>query len=65
MILHSVPSESYKEEYAEKFAKNIASAVYKNNETHPMTFIIRPWLLNVFEGLRADKYFVDVDKKKI
>ena len=61
VILRSVPSESYKDEYAEKYAKKIASAVYKNDEKHAMTFIVRPWLLNVFKGLREDKEFVDID----
>ena len=63
VILRSVPSESYKDEYAEKYAKKIASAVYKNDEKHAMTFIIRPWLLNVFKELRDDADFVDVNKK--
>ena len=65
VIIRSVPSESYKDEYAEKYAKKIASVVYKNDEEHPMTFIVRPWLLNVFMGLREDTEFVDVNKKQI
>ena len=64
-MLRSVPSESYKPEYAEKYAKKIASTVYKNDEKHALNFIIRPWLMDVFKGLREDSEFVDINGKKV
>ena len=46
VIVYSVPSESFNEEYAKAFSKKIAFAIYKNHEKSYLKFVVRPWLLS-------------------
>ncbi|KAH0577504.1 hypothetical protein SS50377_20860 [Spironucleus salmonicida] len=65
VVIKSSPFESRSPELASAFARKIASIAYKQQDTHDIKFIVRPWLKEVFAALKEDDTFVDSAKKPI